>query len=599
MVHVLATADLLGTGTGTDTSATNEERRHFSLIAGALRRAKKVVAVAGAGISVSAGIPDFRSADGLYNLVKNKYPQSVVKGKDMFDASLFRDPTSTQIFYSFIAELKVLSDAASLTKTHYFLKTLNDRGQLLRCYTQNIDCLESRLDLSPRATSTPSSSSTPSTPVKRAPPKPLPTLVHLHGALDTLICTLCKQTVPFSEPLLQTCQTGTAPACIACTTNSAVRSALGKRAIACGVLRPNIILYGEHHASGADISKTVGVDIRRRPDVLLVMGTSLKVDGVKSLVKNLAKAVHEGGAGSSANSGGIVVLLNRTRLGKEWDAVFDYQLLGDVDDCVELLENEMESMAVASSKRRVGTASPTSSGGLVQTKLTSMMKAVKSDVVVAAPVKSVDPPVPSSSSASSSSSLGIQKEVTSGKGEPLGDDQENDEPKPRTSTRIGRTAAAPAPSATTPKKPIAIKSAIKKPLKPTTQSSTTTIKPKTLANTIPSSLSIATRSSAPPTNSKPSTPQKKASRSDLACTIVEAKTPTTFGKTLMAAVDTPSKYLEGLSLRADSSADSEVLLDASVDLVRTSSAVRKDNEGSPTKKVKGKGGEEVLLDVLV
>ncbi|KAJ3073642.1 hypothetical protein HDU99_001867, partial [Rhizoclosmatium hyalinum] len=106
MVHVLATADLLGTGTGTDTSATNEERRHFTLIAGALRRAKKVVAVAGAGISVSAGIPDFRSADGLYNLVKNKYPQSVVKGKDMFDASLFRDPTSTQIFYSFIAELK-------------------------------------------------------------------------------------------------------------------------------------------------------------------------------------------------------------------------------------------------------------------------------------------------------------------------------------------------------------------------------------------------------------------------------------------------------------------------------------------------------------
>ena len=44
----------------------------------------------GAGISVEAGIPDFRSADGLFHRLKQEHPTHGLKsGKDLFDASVF------------------------------------------------------------------------------------------------------------------------------------------------------------------------------------------------------------------------------------------------------------------------------------------------------------------------------------------------------------------------------------------------------------------------------------------------------------------------------------------------------------------------------
>ncbi|KAJ3024790.1 UNVERIFIED_CONTAM: hypothetical protein HDU68_007778 [Siphonaria sp. JEL0065] len=646
MVVVISTQALLGIARNVDASSTldapddGQAGEHFSVVAKVLKRAKKVVAVAGAGISVSAGIPDFRSADGLYNLVKSRYPHAVVKGKDMFDASLFRDPLTTSIFYTFIAELKILSDNANLTKTHHFLKTLNDRGQLLRCYTQNIDCLEARLNLAPKTTTASTSSSASSTPQKRAPPKQLPTLVHLHGALDTMICSLCKTTIPFQDPLIETCKTGSAPACSACLTSSALRSAQGKRALACGVMRPNIVLYGEHHASGADISKSVGVDVKRRPDVVLVMGTSLKVEGVKTLVKNLARACHESPSSSSSTteagacgSGGIVVLLNRTRLGKEWESVFDYQILGDVDDCVELLEDAMAKLETLSTRRKPSAAASKTSDGLVQVKLTGMMKVIKSDTAsavasaaAAAVVKKDDSDVPFSSSTSSSA--------------PKDDDallnQENSEPETAqpitTATRITRNSTG---GTVDPKKPIAVKTTVKKPLKiaqsstTSSQSSTTTssIRPKTVSNTV-----------APKYPTKPAslTPAKKVSATNLKCTpskprstaaatatksgtdaIINTTTATISRKNSVEQVlskleqqippDTPSKYLQVLKID-DSREEDEVDVEGggeeytsplkemvvSSEHVRTSSVVMKDGEGSPSKKAKYRSLDGVL-----
>ena len=44
----------------------------------------------GAGISVQAGIPDFRSADGLFQSIKRENSkESLSSGKDLFDASVF------------------------------------------------------------------------------------------------------------------------------------------------------------------------------------------------------------------------------------------------------------------------------------------------------------------------------------------------------------------------------------------------------------------------------------------------------------------------------------------------------------------------------
>ncbi|KAJ3403814.1 hypothetical protein CcCBS67573_g03102 [Chytriomyces confervae] len=345
---------------------------HLAAFAAALARAKRVAIVAGAGISVAAGIPDFRSADGLYNLVKARYPDAVVKGRDLFDASLFRDPVSTSLFYSFIAELKVLSDGAGITRTHRFIESLSVRGKLLRCYTQNIDGLEARLELESMRPPTAQQSAPIVPPVSDAmqqsqlemkletKPKqptrqssssnpPPPVLIHLHGALDTLICTICKTTTPFSLEYQSTCSRGIPPACPACTAQATLRQIAGKRTLTQGVLRPNIILYGEHHASGETIGRAANIDAKKLAfsgSVLIVMGTSLKVDGVKALVKTLAKSVREGG--------GCVLLMNRTRLAKEWDAFFDYVLLGDVDEAVLLVDEAVKKVEAAIARKRVG-----------------------------------------------------------------------------------------------------------------------------------------------------------------------------------------------------------------------------------------------------
>ena len=90
---------------------------------------------------------DFRSSDGLYNLVKARYPSTFVTGKDLFSSSLFRSPDSTSLFYSFIAELKLAVSAAEPSATHRFIKKLDDKGKLMRSYTQNIDGMEKRVGM--------------------------------------------------------------------------------------------------------------------------------------------------------------------------------------------------------------------------------------------------------------------------------------------------------------------------------------------------------------------------------------------------------------------------------------------------------------------
>lgn len=71
----------------------------------------------------------------------------MLKGKDLFSAGLFRESESTQLFYTFIAELKSMIDKAHPGPTHRFLKTLDTKGRLLRSYTQNIDGFEEKAGL--------------------------------------------------------------------------------------------------------------------------------------------------------------------------------------------------------------------------------------------------------------------------------------------------------------------------------------------------------------------------------------------------------------------------------------------------------------------
>lgn len=92
------------------------------------------------------------------------------------------------------------------------------------------------------------------------------------------------------------------------------------------------MLYDEPHPLGDDIGLLQSHDVARTPDVLIIMGTSLKVTGLKALVKDFAKAVH------AAKKPGMVVFVNATRPGKEWEGVIDVHVQGETDAWVEKVE---------------------------------------------------------------------------------------------------------------------------------------------------------------------------------------------------------------------------------------------------------------------
>uniref|UniRef100_A0A8D0ABV1 NAD-dependent protein deacetylase n=1 Tax=Sander lucioperca TaxID=283035 RepID=A0A8D0ABV1_SANLU len=99
-------------------------------------KCKNIICMVGAGISTSAGIPDFRSpGTGLYaNLRKYDlpYPEAI------FQIDYFKK--HPEPFFALAKEL--YPGQFKPTICHYFMKLLKDKGHLRRCYTQNIDTLE-------------------------------------------------------------------------------------------------------------------------------------------------------------------------------------------------------------------------------------------------------------------------------------------------------------------------------------------------------------------------------------------------------------------------------------------------------------------------
>jgi hypothetical protein len=119
----------------------------------------------------------------------------------------------------------------------------------------------------------------------------------------------------------------------------AMRESRGKRSLKIGTLLPNIVLYNDPtpHPSTETTAKVISADLSRKLDLMIVFGTSLKVHGIKKLVKNLAKSVH-------ANKG-TVIFVNKNELGKsEWGNVFDYWVQGDCDAWVHDLKSRIPNL---------------------------------------------------------------------------------------------------------------------------------------------------------------------------------------------------------------------------------------------------------------
>jgi NAD-dependent SIR2 family protein deacetylase len=118
-----------------------------------LNNCKNILVLSGAGISVNSGIPDFRSKNGIYNRL-DEY--DLEDPSEMFDIEFFRyNPVP---FYKFakVMSCRILSKYflhhLSLQEiypvdpkpsvSHSFINLIEQKGKLLRNYTQNIDNLE-------------------------------------------------------------------------------------------------------------------------------------------------------------------------------------------------------------------------------------------------------------------------------------------------------------------------------------------------------------------------------------------------------------------------------------------------------------------------
>lgn len=127
-----------------------------------LNKCNNVMVITGAGISTSLGIPDFRSkSTGFYSrLTDLGYDEP----EQVFDIHEFdSDP---KVFYSLAGD--ILPDTTRWSPTHQFIRILQDKGKLLRNYTQNIDNVESNAGIVPDK------------------------LVQCHGSWATATCRKCR-----------------------------------------------------------------------------------------------------------------------------------------------------------------------------------------------------------------------------------------------------------------------------------------------------------------------------------------------------------------------------------------------------------------------
>ncbi len=180
------------------------------------------VALTGAGISVACGIPDFRSAGGLWtHFEPNKY--------GTLDAFL-TNPVKAWEFYRALGE--TLEECIP-GNAHKALARLEEQGDLQGIITQNIDRLH-----------------------QAAGSK---SVLEVHGTHETLQCLQCSHLEAATDRYSDPCELPKCPRCDF-------------------VLKPNVVLFGEPIRCWEEVDSLIG-----RCDLLLVIGTSASVYPIAEL----------------------------------------------------------------------------------------------------------------------------------------------------------------------------------------------------------------------------------------------------------------------------------------------------------------------------
>ncbi|KAF9485768.1 NAD-dependent deacetylase sirtuin-2 [Pholiota conissans] len=240
-------------------------------------KCKNVILMLGAGVSTSAGIPDFRSPEtGLYsNLARLNLPHP----EAVFEINFFRrNPVP---FYTLAHEL--YPGKFRPTITHSFIRLLAEKGLLHTCFTQNIDTLERRAGV------------------------PEEKIIEAHGSFATQRCIYCHEEYD-DEKMREHILSKKIAKCDSCG----------------GYVKPDIVFFGE-----ALPDNFIGaVPNLRYADLLIVMGTSLTVQPFASLADRVDYSCPR-------------VLINLDLVGSFGSRSDDVVLLGKCDDVVKKISKEL------------------------------------------------------------------------------------------------------------------------------------------------------------------------------------------------------------------------------------------------------------------
>ena len=105
---------------------------HIGMLQEMINESNQIVFFGGAGVSTESNIPDFRSADGLYQK-SYKYPPEQVVSHTFF-------VQKPELFYEFYKS-KMMFLNAKPNKAHRKLAEMEEKGKLKAVITQNIDGL--------------------------------------------------------------------------------------------------------------------------------------------------------------------------------------------------------------------------------------------------------------------------------------------------------------------------------------------------------------------------------------------------------------------------------------------------------------------------
>lgn len=111
---------------------------------------QNIVVFTGAGVSTAAGVPDFRSQDGLFETLRNEYGDRFPQARHNPEWLLSRSFANQHPdVWNNIMLPRIQADYNGLqpTPTHCFCAWLHEKGWLRRIYTQNVDGLHTHSSL--------------------------------------------------------------------------------------------------------------------------------------------------------------------------------------------------------------------------------------------------------------------------------------------------------------------------------------------------------------------------------------------------------------------------------------------------------------------